>query len=62
MKPIGGFFELELPTGNNLFHKNAYPFSTGLACLNFIIQKVKPLTLCHPTHWNNLEHNTTDNG
>ena len=42
MRPIGGFLELELTEGNNSFHKNALPFSTGRACLNFILQKVKP--------------------
>ena len=48
MKPIGGFFELELFNGKNAFHKNALSFSTGRACLNFILKQVKPKIIYIP--------------
>jgi hypothetical protein len=30
MKPIGGFFELELPQRGKVYHKNAIPLSTDV--------------------------------
>jgi len=48
MKKIGGFLELEILKGNNLFHKDAYPLSTGRACINFILKRIKPNKLFIP--------------
>lgn len=48
MKPIGGFFELELPQRGNAYHKNAVPLSTGRACLNLIIQETGPKKIYIP--------------
>lgn len=42
MKPIGGFFELELPHGNSIYHDEAVKLSTGRACLNYIVKVLKP--------------------
>jgi len=42
IKPIGGFFELEISRGNNIYHKNAIPLTNGRACINLIINKIKP--------------------
>lgn len=41
-KIIGGFFELELPNGNSIYHDDAIQLSTGRACLNYILQVKKP--------------------
>ena len=48
MRKIGGFFELEISTRDNLFHKNALPISTGRACLNLILHKLKPIKVFIP--------------
>lgn len=48
MKPIGGFFELEIPERNNSYHEDALSFSTGRACLNYILQQSKPKKICLP--------------
>tara|TARA_A100001015_G_C14870445_1_gene664124 strand:- start:6 stop:371 length:366 start_codon:yes stop_codon:yes gene_type:complete len=42
MKAIGGFLELELNNSGKSFHKMAEPFSTGRACLNFILKQTRP--------------------
>ncbi|WP_435579663.1 hypothetical protein [Gilvibacter sp.] len=48
MKPIGGFFELELPKGDSLYHNDAVALSTGRACLNLIIKETQPKKLYLP--------------
>jgi hypothetical protein len=48
MKKIGGFFELELPIGNTIYHDNAIQLSTGRACLNYILQTIKPTKVLLP--------------
>lgn len=40
MKPIGGFFELELPVGNEMYHSKAIALSTGRACLRLMLQNM----------------------
>ena len=40
MKPIGGFFELELPVVQRTFHPNAIALSTGRACLRLMLQNI----------------------
>ena len=42
MKPVGGFFELEVNNGKNSYHNNALALNTGRACLNYILQQTKP--------------------
>lgn len=41
-EPIGGFFELEIPSGNNFYHKNALALTNGRACMHLIIKKIRP--------------------
>jgi hypothetical protein len=42
MKPIGGFFELEVQAGQSQYHEGAIALSNGRACLNFILQQTHP--------------------
>ena len=42
MKPVGGFFELELSRGDSLYHDSAVQLTTGRACLSYILQVLKP--------------------
>lgn len=42
MKPIGGFFELEIPRKGRPYHKKAVALSTGRSCLNVIIKYLAP--------------------
>ncbi len=48
MKPIGGFFELELNYGNEQYHKTQTVLSTGRSCLNLIIKEVSPSKIFLP--------------
>lgn len=48
MKPIGGFFEIEIPESNNIYHKNALALTTGRACLHLIIKRIKPKKIYIP--------------
>lgn len=41
-KPIGGFFELELTSGNSVFHPDALALTNGRACLSLILETVQP--------------------
>ena len=47
MKPIGGFFELEIPNGNSIYHDDALALSTGRACqrLAFKMMKIEKVYL-----------------
>ena len=42
MKKIGGFFELELAKSGSIYHDDAIQLSTGRACVNYMLQVVKP--------------------
>jgi hypothetical protein len=42
MRPIGGFFELELPSEGKHYHPDAIGLSTGRACLGVFNDQVKP--------------------
>ncbi|MBN4081758.1 hypothetical protein JYU23_01375 [bacterium AH-315-C07] len=42
MKPIGGFFELEQGTKDELYHLEALPLTSGRACFNYILQQFNP--------------------
>jgi|APSaa5957512535_1039671.scaffolds.fasta_scaffold22078_4 hypothetical protein len=48
MKKIGGFFELELTSGDSIYHNDAISLSTGRACLNYILQSKKPTKVYVP--------------
>jgi len=48
IEPIGGFFEIEIPKGNNNYHKQALALSTGRACLNLILETIKPSKIYIP--------------
>lgn len=39
-KPIGGFFELELPNSGTSYHPDALALSTGRACIRLILQQL----------------------
>jgi hypothetical protein len=46
---IGGFFELEIPRGNNnSYHPNAYAYTSGRACLGVILEITKPRKIYLP--------------
>lgn len=40
-EPIGGFFELEITSGNNFYHKNALALTNGRACMHLIVKKIE---------------------
>lgn len=42
MKPIGGFFELELPHGGERLHPLAHALSTGRACMMVMLRHLAP--------------------
>ena len=48
MKPIGGFFELEIPNGKNDYHETPNVFSYGRNCLKVIIDYLKPSRIYIP--------------
>lgn len=50
MKPIGGFFELELPGGGSDPHPDAIALSTGRACLMVMLHHLKPSLVHVPFH------------
>ncbi|MFZ1689152.1 MAG: hypothetical protein WAU70_17145 [Flavobacteriales bacterium] len=50
MKPIGGFFELELPRGGGSPHPGAVALCTGRACLTVLLQHLKPKLVHVPYH------------
>src|SRR5215207_9768310 len=64
MKPIGGFFELELPAFVSTYHPDAIALSTGRACLRLMIQHLAiskcyvPYYTCeavyHPFQYENI--------
>jgi hypothetical protein len=43
MKPVGGYFELELSKGGKAYHETPYTFKSGRSALHYI------LTVCKPT-------------
>lgn len=42
MKPVGGFFELELVRGPANYHSSAMPLNTARACMKFILNHSEP--------------------
>lgn len=47
-KPIGGFFELELPLVNKSYHQNAIALTNGRACMRVILEEEKPKSVYVP--------------
>jgi hypothetical protein len=47
-KPIGGFFELEVPRSQHSFHPRAIALTNGRACLNLILQQLQPQKIWLP--------------
>jgi hypothetical protein len=47
-KPIGGFFELELPAKGSLYHDAALPLANGRVCFKAILDRVKPTKVYLP--------------
>lgn len=41
-RPIGGFFELEIPPAQTLYHADALALSTGRACIMVALQHIRP--------------------
>src|SRR6476661_1734204 len=48
MKPIGGYFELELKKGNSRFHETPYTFKSGRSSLYTILSTTKPACVYIP--------------
>ena len=47
-KPIGGFFELELPKKGSLYHDAAIALANGRVCFKVILNRVKPTKVYIP--------------
>ena len=41
-KPVGGFFELELPKKGSLFHDSALALANGRVCFRVLLERIKP--------------------
>lgn len=41
-RPIGGFFELETPAGQELYHNHAAALSNGRACMMVALEQIQP--------------------
>jgi hypothetical protein len=48
MKPVGGFFELELPPGPGPYHTEAIALTSGRACLRFALSELHPTRIHVP--------------
>jgi len=48
MKPVGGYFELELNKGSHLYHTVPYTFKSGRSALHFILRECKPTLVYIP--------------
>src|SRR5687768_5538674 len=48
MKPIGGYFELELQKGASVYHDAAYNFKSGRSSLSAIIKSTQPALVYVP--------------
>jgi hypothetical protein len=48
LKPIGGFFELELPAKGTLYHDSALALANGRVCLKVLLERVKPAKVYLP--------------
>lgn len=42
MNSIGGFFEIEIGNGKNVYHKNAIALNTGRGCFNLLLKYLSP--------------------
>jgi dTDP-4-amino-4,6-dideoxygalactose transaminase len=48
MKPVGGYFELELHKGGYSYHEVPYTFKSGRSALHFILKECKPTLVYIP--------------
>jgi hypothetical protein len=48
MKPVGGYFGLELNKGGHAYHEVPYTFKSGRSALHFILQECKPALVYIP--------------
>jgi hypothetical protein len=48
MKPVGGYFELELSKGGYSYHEVPYTFKSGRSALHFILRECKPTLVYIP--------------
>lgn len=48
MKPVGGYFELELTKGGYAYHQVPYTFKSGRSALHYILQVCKPTLVYVP--------------
>ena len=48
MKPVGGYFGLELNKGGYLYHEVPYTFKSGRSALHFILKECKPTLVYIP--------------
>ena len=49
-KPIGGFFELELPPQGKMYHEGALALSTGRSCISMVLEIEKPKRVIVPDY------------
>jgi hypothetical protein len=47
-KPLGGFFELELPKKGSLYHDSALALANGRVCFKVLLERVKPTKVFVP--------------
>jgi hypothetical protein len=50
MKPVGGYFELELSKGRYAYHETPYAFKSGRSALHFILRVCKPALVHVPIY------------
>jgi len=48
MKPVGGYFELELTNGGYSYHQVPYTFKSGRSALHYVLQVCKPTRVYVP--------------
>ncbi len=50
MKPVGGYFELELSKGRYAYHETPYTFKSGRSALHYILRVCKPALVYVPVY------------
>ncbi len=49
-KPVGGFFELDLPQGKELYHSDAIALTTGRSCIGHVLDIETPTRVIVPDY------------